>query len=82
MGLQTAIVITHKLIAEINKDIKQNLDDVAMNNVITKLTNIKKLNREFIEGVNDLKNAQSKFVEEQLSVERKAGGEIVPPSAI
>jgi len=81
MGLQTAIVITNKLVEEINKEIKLKLDDVTMNNVITKLTNIKKLNREFIEGVNDLKNAESKFVEEQLNVERRAGGEVVPPSA-
>lgn len=81
MGLRTGIEITHRLIEEINKEVKKDLDDVTMNNVITKLTNIKKLNREFIEGINDLKHAESKFVEEGLNVERKAGGDLIPPSA-
>ena len=81
MGLNTAIIITNKLIEELNKEAVQEYDDVVINNLITKLTNIKKLNREFIEGVTDLKSAESKFVDEQLNLERRAGGELVPPSA-
>ena len=81
MGLNTAIIITNKLIEEVNKEVMKAKDDVVMNNIITKLTNIKKLNREFIDGVADLKGAESKFVDEQLNLERRAGGELVPPSA-
>ena len=81
MGLNTAIIITNKLIEEINKEASKDYDEVTVNNIIVKLTNIKKLNREFIDGVADLKGAEGKYVEEQLNIERRAGGELVPPSA-